>query len=64
MTTTNTLLHTEQELKMVRRTVILVMILFSIKIPYVLLISTSFSTAPPKYHFRIAYTFINKKIYI
>ena len=56
---TNTLFRKEQELKMVRRTVILVMILFAIKIPYVLMILTSFFTTPPKHHFQIAYAFIN-----
>jgi hypothetical protein len=55
----NTLFHAQRELKMVRRTVILVSILFTLGFPYALFILMSFFTTPPKYHFRIALIFID-----
>ncbi|CAF0841219.1 unnamed protein product [Rotaria sordida] len=55
----NTLFRAQRELKMVRRIVILVMILFIAGFPYALFVFISLFTSPPKYHFRIAYAFIN-----
>jgi hypothetical protein len=55
----NTLSRAQRELKMVQRTVILVIILLTFGIPYVLFIFVSFFTTPPKYHFRIAYIFVD-----
>jgi hypothetical protein len=58
----NTLFHVQRELKMVQRTVVLVIILFIVGFPYVLFICMSFFTEPPKYHFRIAYLFIDMSL--
>ena len=55
----NTMQRAERELKMVRRTVILVSILFILCFPYALFIFLSFVTAIHKYHFRIAYIFLD-----
>ncbi|CAF3709678.1 unnamed protein product [Rotaria sp. Silwood1] len=54
----NTLSRAKKELKMVQNIVILVFILLILGVPYVLFILMSFFTKPPKYHFRIAYLFI------
>jgi hypothetical protein len=59
VTPANTLFRAQRELKMVRRTVILVMILFIAGLPYALFVFISFFTTPPKYHFRIAFAFID-----
>jgi len=59
VTPINTLLRVKRELKMVRRTVILIMILLTLGFPYALFIFMSFFTIPPKYHFRIALIFID-----
>ncbi|CAF1179998.1 unnamed protein product [Rotaria sordida] len=55
----NRLSRVKRELKMVRRIVVLVMILFTLCFPYTMFIFLSFFTDPPKYHFRIAYIFID-----
>ncbi|CAF1227491.1 unnamed protein product [Adineta steineri] len=55
----NILLRAHRELKMVRRTVILIIILITVCLPYQILIIISFFTYPPKYHFRIVYIIIN-----
>ncbi|CAF1224456.1 unnamed protein product [Adineta ricciae] len=54
---TNVLFRAQRELKMVRRTVILLLILITIGFPYAIFIFMSFFTSPPLYHFRIAYIF-------
>jgi hypothetical protein len=59
VTPINTLFHAQRELKMVRRTVILISILFTLGFPYALFIFISFFTIPPKYHYRIAFLFID-----
>jgi hypothetical protein len=59
VTPANTLIRAERELKMVRRIVILVISLTTIGFPYAMLILISFFTSPPKYHFRIAYIFVD-----
>jgi hypothetical protein len=53
VTAVNALFRARRELKMARRVVILVMILFTT------MVFISFFTAPPIYYFRIAYAFIN-----
>jgi hypothetical protein len=58
----NILSRAQRELKMVRRTVILVMILFTICFPYEIFAIMSFFTSPPKYHFRIAYIFVDMSL--
>ncbi|CAF4755978.1 unnamed protein product, partial [Rotaria sp. Silwood2] len=59
VTPVNTLSRAKRELKMVQRIVILVAILVILGFPFVLFILMSFFTNPPKYHFRIAYLFID-----
>jgi hypothetical protein len=59
VTPTNALSRAQRELKMARRVIILVMILFTAGFPYAVFVFISFFTTPPKYHLRIAYTFIN-----
>lgn len=59
VTTANTLLRAQRELKIVRRTVLLVIGVVIIGIPYLIFILMSFFTSPPKYHFRIAYIFVD-----
>ena len=59
ITPANTLVRAQRELKMVRRTVILVMILFISGVPYSSFIFLSFANRAPQYHFRIAYVFVN-----
>jgi hypothetical protein len=59
VTPANTLIRVERELKMVRRIVILVVGVTTIGFPYAVLILISFFTSPPKYHFRIAYIFVD-----
>ena len=44
---------------MVRRTVILVIILITVCFPYTLFMFMSFFNHAPKYHFRIAFIFID-----
>lgn len=55
----NTIQRAERELKMVRRTVILVSILFILCFPYALFIFLSFVTTITKYHFRITCSFLD-----
>ncbi|CAF1481047.1 unnamed protein product [Rotaria sordida] len=59
VTPANILYRAQNELKMVRRIVILVMGIVTIGFPYALFIFISFFTTPPKYHFRIAYIFVD-----
>jgi hypothetical protein len=62
VTTCNTLARAERELKMVRRTMILITILITIFFPYTIIWFMAFFDKAPKYHFRIAYTFVNVSI--
>ena len=55
----NALRRAENNLKMVRGIVILLMGLTTIGIPYSLFILISFFTSPPIYHFRISFLFID-----
>jgi hypothetical protein len=59
VTPVNTLNRAKRELKMVRRTAILVSILIAYCFPYATFIFVSFFLAIPKYHFRISYIFID-----
>ena len=59
VTTANILSRAQRELKMVRRTVILVTILVTACFPYALFLLLSFFNQAPKYHFRIAFVFID-----
>lgn len=62
LTAANTLIRAQRELKMIRRTLILVIILITLGVPYVILMVMSFFTDPPKYHFRIAFLFIDMSL--
>ena len=53
----NLLARAQRELKMVRRTIILIAILLILGIPYTAFIIMSFFHRAPQYHFRIAYIF-------
>ncbi|CAF1362584.1 unnamed protein product [Adineta steineri] len=59
VTPANTLIRAQRELKMVYRIVMLVMILVALGFPYTIFIFMGFFTSPPKYHFRIAYIFVD-----
>ncbi len=59
VTSTNILFRTQRELKMVRRTIILVGVLIISGLPYTIFIIISFFTTPSKYYFRIAFIFID-----
>ncbi|CAF1362633.1 unnamed protein product [Adineta steineri] len=59
VTPVNTLIRAQRELKMVYRIVILVPFLIGLGIPYASFVVIGFFTSPPKYHFRIAYIFVN-----
>ena len=64
VTLTNSLARAKNELKMVRRTVILIIILFIVGFPYALFLFISYFTTPPKYHIRVARTFINMSLVV
>ncbi|CAF1026788.1 unnamed protein product [Adineta steineri] len=58
VTLVNRLLRAKKELKMVFRIVILISIFLILGIPYTIFVFMGYFTSPPKYHFRIALTFI------
>ncbi|CAF3585180.1 unnamed protein product [Adineta steineri] len=58
----NTLSRAQRELKMVQRIVTLINIIMTIGIPYGIFIFISFFTTPPKYHFRIAFVFVDASL--
>jgi hypothetical protein len=55
----NILFRAQRQLKMVQGIVILISILLTLGFPYVLFVFMSFFTNLPKYHFRIAFIFID-----
>ncbi|CAF4326550.1 unnamed protein product, partial [Adineta steineri] len=57
VTPINTLLRARRELKMIRRTVILITIVVTVCFPYQLFFIMSLFNRKPKYNFRIAYVF-------
>ncbi|CAF4124979.1 unnamed protein product [Rotaria sp. Silwood2] len=59
VTPVNRLLHAQRELRMIRRIVLLVSILVAFGFPYQTFIFMSFFNSAPKYHFRMAFTFID-----
>jgi hypothetical protein len=59
VTLVNILSRAERDLKMVQRIVIIVTILITLGFPYALFVFISFFISPPKYHFRIAYIFVD-----
>ena len=64
ITPVNTLLRAKNELQMLQRTTILVMLLIIYCFPYAVFMFWSFFTSPPKYSFRIAYAFIYPSYFI
>ncbi|CAF1022475.1 unnamed protein product [Adineta ricciae] len=58
-TSVNTVLRARYELKMVRRIIIIIVILLALGLTYFIFILMSFFTTPPKYHFRIAFMFLD-----
>ncbi|CAF1572541.1 unnamed protein product, partial [Adineta ricciae] len=58
-TSVNIVARARHELKMVTRIITIIMILLILGIPYVIFILMSFFTIPPKYHFRIAFIFLD-----
>jgi hypothetical protein len=61
-TASNNLVRAQRKLKMVRRTVILVTILIAVYFPYTLIMLMPFFNRAPKYHFRIAYIFVDGSV--
>lgn len=59
ITPANTFVRAKRELKMTKRIIIVIHILMTIGIPYALFIIMSFFTHPPKYHYRIAFIFVD-----
>lgn len=59
VSTVNASLRLKRELKMVRRILILVISLTTLGLPYALFMVIAFFASPPKYHFRIAYIFVD-----
>jgi hypothetical protein len=59
VTPVNALYRAQRELKMLRRTIILVMILITIGFPNALFMFMSFFNSPPKYYLRIAFLFFD-----
>jgi hypothetical protein len=59
ITPVNTLSRAKRELKMVQRTVKLINILITVDFPYTLFLFMSFFDSAPKYHFRIAFLFMD-----
>jgi hypothetical protein len=62
VTPINTLVRARKQLKMVRRTVILIIPGMTVCFPYAIFIVISFFISPPKYHLRICYLFINVSV--
>jgi hypothetical protein len=63
-TPVNVLSRVKRQLRMVRRTIILLMIIIVMGCPYGIFIFISFFTSPPKYHFRIAFIFIDLSLVV
>lgn len=55
----NTIIRAKRELRMIRRISLLIIILATIEFPYALFVFMGFFTKPPRYHFRIAWIFMD-----
>jgi len=55
----NVLIRAQREVQMVRQIIILVMGVMTIGFPYAIFVFLALFTTPPKYHFRIAYIFVD-----
>ena len=62
VTCSNQFMRVQREVKMVRRTVIIVTILIAVCFPYTLIMILSFCDFTLRYHFRIAYVFVDASI--
>ena len=62
VTTGNSCLRAQKELKMVRRIIVIITILVASGFPYAFFIFMSFFTLPPKYYLRITSVFINTSL--
>jgi len=60
----NTLFHARRELRLVQRTFTLTSTVIALGIPYMIFVLISFVTTPPKYHFRIAFIFIDLSLLV
>ncbi len=59
VTPTNILLRAQREIKMARRTIIIVMFFLTLGVPYAIFIVISFFITPTIYYFRITYLFVD-----
>lgn len=59
-----TLFQARRQVRLVRRTFILAITLAILGIPYITVIVIAFFTTPPKYHFRIAYVFVDLAVLV
>lgn len=59
VTPVSILSRAQRELKMLQRTLLLVLLLLSLGTPYTIFILMSFFNRAPKYHFRLAYIFVD-----
>ena len=59
VTLANILSRAQRELRMIKQVIILMSILLALGTPYAVFVLMSFFTDPPKYHFRIAYIFVD-----
>jgi hypothetical protein len=55
----NTLIRVQRELKMIRRTVILVTVLIGICFPFTIFMFMGYFNQAPKYHYRISFIFVH-----
>lgn len=55
----NNQIRAKRELRMMKHVVGIISILLTLGIPYIIFILMSFFTSPPKYHFRIAFLFVD-----
>ncbi len=62
VTLANTLFHARRELRMIQRIVSLVIILLAVSLHYSMFILMSVFNRAPKYHFRIAYIFVDASV--
>ncbi|CAF0804593.1 unnamed protein product [Adineta steineri] len=62
VTSANTLLRAQRELKMVFRIVILISVLLILSVPYTIFLFMGFFTSPPKYYLRIAAIFVESSL--
>ena len=62
VTPVNKLFRAQRELRMIRRIISVVLILVALGVPYAMFFFMSFFNRAPKYHFRIAYLFVDASL--